>query len=145
MEYSDGVFLWATLVLRDLEVYINSGGYRPSRLRAYLLSLPKELRGRDGYYRAMISSLISYNDQTSDHTERMEDGQRILAWTTFSKQPLVLSELTDVLAAPAQSGRMDPSNEDLADNRPRDLDRGILSLCGGLVEVRFGFHHSELN
>jgi hypothetical protein len=145
VKHSAGVFLWVTLVLRDLAVYINSGGYRPSRLRAYLRGLPKELGGRDGYYQAMISSLISYNDQTLDRTERMEDGQRILAWTTFSKRPLLLSELTDVLAASAQSEKMDPSNDDFADNRPRDLDRGILSLCGGLVEVRFAIHHPELN
>lgn len=58
MEYSDGVFMWVTLVLRDLEQCIDKGGYTKLTLHTRLRSLPKELGGKDGFYRAMVDSLL---------------------------------------------------------------------------------------
>jgi hypothetical protein len=145
VENSDGVFLWVTLVLRDLEKYITRGGYREAGLWDRLRRLPRDLGGRDGFYRAMIDSLINGNDQGRDQEDKKEDGQRTLAWTTFPKRPLLLPELREALAVPAQSKSMDPSSYNLARNRPNELDRGILSLCGGLVEVRCVPYAGELN
>jgi Ankyrin repeats (3 copies)/Ankyrin repeats (many copies) len=137
---SDGVFLWVTLVLRDLEEYITRGGYSEAGLWRRLRGLPRDLGGRNGFYRAMIDSLINGSDQGRDQEEkeeRKEHGQRTLAWTTFPKRPLFSSELREALAVPAPSRIMDPPTYNLARNRPKELDRGILSFCGGLVEVRF--------
>ena len=142
---SDGVFLWVTLVLRDLEKYISRGAYREIGLWDCLRGLPRDLGGREGYYRAMINSIIDDYDQAHNQGEKKEDGQRILAWTTFPKRPLLLSELKEALAVPTQLKIMDPSSYNLAGNRPNELDRGILSLCGGLVEVRFVAYARKLN
>ncbi|OBT95600.1 hypothetical protein VE01_05937 [Pseudogymnoascus verrucosus] len=133
MEYSDGVFMWVTLVLRDLEQCIDKGGYTKLTLHTRLRSLPKELGGKDGFYRAMVDSLL---DEYKEDQEHQELGQRILAWVTFAERPLSVTELRDALAIPSGLDRTDLSTYILEDNRPHKLERAILSFCGGLVEVR---------
>ena len=132
---SNGVFLWVTLVLRDLDEYIRRGAYRQAGLLSRLQRPPKELGGRGGFYRAMIDPLLGEDGQDRDQHEKRIDGRRILAWVTFTKRPLLIYELQEVLAVPADSTAMGTMEYDLVANRPSDLETGILSLCGGLVEV----------
>lgn len=132
MEYSHGVFLWVTLVLKDLKQHIDDGGYSKSSLNTRLQSLPNELGGTDGFYRTMINLLLQkYNK----NQEQQEQGRRILAWVTFAERPISLSELRDALATPLNLEGAELSSYVLEDNRPNQLDKAILSFCGGLVEV----------
>jgi hypothetical protein len=127
MENSLGVFLWVTLERRVI-----NGGYSKADLQKRLVSLPKELGGEDGFYRAMIKSLIK---KGADDEEQEERGRRILTWVTFSERPLSLEELQDALATPPQSACPDLSTYHLDQHRPLQLEQGILTACGGLVEV----------
>lgn len=132
MEHSYGVFLWVTLVLKDLKQHIDDGGYSKSSLNTRLQSLPNELGGTDGFYRTMINLLLQkYNK----NLEQQEQGRRILAWVTFAERPISLSELRDALATPLNLEGAELSSYVLEDNRPNQLDKAILSFCGGLVEV----------
>ncbi|OBT42533.1 hypothetical protein VE00_06189 [Pseudogymnoascus sp. WSF 3629] len=133
IKYSDGVFMWVTLVLRDLERYIDNGGYTRLSLNTRLRSLPKELGGKDGFYRAKVDSLI---EKYKDDQEQQEQGRRILAWVTFAQRPILVTELRDALATPSKLEGTELSTYVLEDNRPHQLDKAILSSCGGLAEVR---------
>ncbi|KAI0420904.1 hypothetical protein F5X98DRAFT_311661 [Xylaria grammica] len=133
MKHSEGVFLWVTLTLRHLEQYIGEVGYTEMTLMAKLRSLPRELGGKDGFYRAMVNSLV---EKHKDNQEQQELGRRILAWVTFAERPVSITELQDALAAPSGPKSTDLSTYVLEKNRRNHLDRAILSSCGGLVEVR---------
>lgn len=132
MEHSHGVFLWVTLVLRDLEQYIDDGGYSKSTLNTRLRSLPKELGGKDGFYRAMVDSLV---EKYKEDQEQQERGRRILAWVTFAERPISVTELGDALATPLRLEGIDLSTYVLEDHRSHQLNKAILSSCGGLAEV----------
>lgn len=131
VEHALGVFLWVSLVLDDLQKCIKRGGYSKADLEIRLKGLPKELTGPKGFYRAMIDDLVKEHKENKDITER---GQRIFAWVTFAERPISLEELREVLAVP-KSEIVDLSEYNLEFNKPDDLEKGILSYCGGLVEV----------
>ncbi|UKZ68513.1 uncharacterized protein TrAtP1_009542 [Trichoderma atroviride] len=129
---SSGVFLWVTLVLRDMEKCLAKGGYSEGDLDERVHRLPKELGGQHGFYKQMLFSL-SANGEDDMHQE--ERARRIFYWVTFPKRPISIAELEEVLATPL-SQETDLSKYDFAYNRPHELDLGIVSACGGLVEVR---------
>ncbi|KAM0231727.1 hypothetical protein ACHAPO_008307 [Fusarium lateritium] len=133
MKHSLGVFLWVTLVLRDVEQCVLNGGYSKADLDNRVAGFPCELGGKDGFYRTMIDTL--FENFKGDRSEQEERGRRILAWITFPKRPIHLWELQDVLATPPISKRVDLSSYDLAYHRPLEINQGLLSACGGLVEV----------
>jgi hypothetical protein len=131
IEESLGVFLWVTLVLRDMEQCLVKGGYSIADLNERVRGLPKELGGEHGFYRQMVLSLMTKCDEDREQEER---GRRIFHWVTFAKRAISVPELQDVLATP-QSQETDLRSYNFADNRPLELFHGILSACGGLVEV----------
>ncbi|KAK1237933.1 hypothetical protein MKX08_002512 [Trichoderma sp. CBMAI-0020] len=129
---SSGVFLWVTLVLRDMEKCLAKGGYSEGDLDERVHRLPKELGGEHGFYKQMLFSLSADNE---DDMRQEERARRIFYWVTFPKRPISVAELEEVLATPL-SQEKDLSKYDFAYNRPHELDLGIVSACGGLVEVR---------
>jgi hypothetical protein len=140
---SDGVFLWVVLVLGDLEEYITRGTYKVDDLFSRLHSFPRQLKG---FYRAMINSVVIDIGQDRDQEEERENIHRILNWTAFSKRPLSLLELREVLAVPPMSKAIDFLSFNLKHYRVIvSLDQRILSCCGGLVEVRFVVYAEKLN
>lgn len=139
LENSEGVFLWVSLVLRDLERTIRKGAYTLDRLLRQVRTLPKDLGGPKGFYRLMVESMIrcQENDASQHDEEKEEDiktSRRILNWVTFSRFPISIRELEGVLATPAECD-IEPSNYSFEQHKPLDLERGIMSYCGGLVEV----------
>ncbi len=124
--------MWVTLVLKDLEQCFINGGYSRATLNARLISLPKELGGKEGFYRRMVDSLV---DKHKEDQEQQELGRRILTWITFAERPLSVAELQDALATPSGLERTDLSKHILHDHRPHKLERAILSSCGGLAEA----------
>jgi hypothetical protein len=137
---SDGVFLWVVLVLRDLEEHLTRGTYTVHGLLSRLRSLPTGLKD---FYRAMINLLVHDSGQDRDQEEKREDIHRILNWTAFSERPLSLLELREVLTVPPMSKAIDLLSFSLKRYRRIGLD--LLSLCGGLVEVRFVVYAEKLN
>lgn len=103
-----------------------------AELTRIFFQLPMELGGEYGFYKRMILSLSTKYQEGLYQQDR---GRRIFYWVTFPKRPISVAELQDVLAIPSPSQEMDLSSYNFHDNRPLELDRGILSACGGLVEV----------
>jgi hypothetical protein len=133
-----GVILWVTLVLSDLERCIARGGYSLADLEERVRRLPKELGGPEGFYRAMVNSLIDRFTREGGQRQEEDRGRTILAWVVFPSRPISVIELGDALAVPPQP--VDPLGYELDQFRPLDLERGILSSCGGLVEVGITAH-----
>jgi len=143
VKHSSGVFLWVTLVLKDLLQLVIEGGYSREELLGKVKALPEELGGKDGFYRIMIDSLVKKHRDC-------DRGRRVFAWVAFAERPLSFTELRDVLAVPITSGRTNLPLYSLENWRPHQLDRGIQSICGGLVEVSSTFpssirQHSQLS
>ncbi|KAI0506067.1 hypothetical protein F5B22DRAFT_651114 [Xylaria bambusicola] len=140
IETADGVFLWVSLVLRNLDNLIRRGAYTPEALEKRVRKLPKELGGPDGFYHEIVQSLLRHQENESLDEDDKEDQRRqtrtILSWVTFSRIPLILRYLEDMLATPLQIENRDLLDFDLERHRPRELDRGLISYCGGLLEVR---------
>ncbi|CEJ93162.1 hypothetical protein VHEMI08771 [[Torrubiella] hemipterigena] len=137
-ENAAGVFLWVCLVLRDLERTMK-GIYTMKDLLKRARSLPKDLLGKDGFYRLIIDSMIRrQQDENQDDEEReanLRMTRRILTWVTFSEHPITIPELATVLAI-----RVD-SDQPGDDGAVQNLQEGILFYCGGLVEV---LHQGDL-
>jgi len=134
LENSAGVFLWVTLILRELKQCVIDGAYSLNDIADCVRCLPKDLGGPDGFYRAMITRMI---DRHGINGRNQARGRRIFAWVTFSARPLLLSELDDALATPVDLKEDDISHFDLSRTRHFDFGRGLASFCGGLVEVSF--------
>lgn len=137
VENSTGVFLWVSLVLKDLERIMKKGIYTMDSLLKRTRNLPKGLAGKDGFYRLMIDSMVRRRsiDGDPDDEEKEKDLQmtrRILAWVTLPENPIRIQELAAALATGIDS---DLSS---SDGEVQDLREGILFHCGGFVEVCIG-------
>lgn len=128
---SSGVFLCVALVLRDMDKFLGKIGYSESDLNERVKNLPKELGGEDGFYNQLLLSLSTNGEEDMKQEER---ARRIFYWVIFPKRPISVAELQDVSATPL-SHKMDLCSYSFAYNRPLELNLGILSACGGLVEV----------
>jgi hypothetical protein len=133
VEASWGVILWVILVLDDMERCVRRGGYSQVDLDRRVRKLPRELGGPDGFYKAILESLMEQLRLEGGQAEDIQCGWRIFVWATFPNRPITTMELNDALAIPA--GLTDPSRHDISQFRQYDLARGIVANCGGLVEV----------
>lgn len=141
IDNSQGVFLWVSLVLKDLERHVRKGAFSMKSLEKRARKLPKDLGGTNGFYRTIVDSLIRRHEEHEDQDEeereqRLIQGLKILTWVTFPKRPISISELEDVLATPTKLDDVVLQDYDFDSYKPRQLERGILSYCGTLVEVR---------
>jgi hypothetical protein len=133
VEASWGVILWVILVLDDMERCVRRGGYSQVDLDRRVRKLPRELGGPDGFYKAILESLMEQLRREGGQAEDIQCGWRIFVWAIFPNCPITIMELNDALAIPA--GLTDPSRHDISQFRQHDLARGIVANCGGLVEV----------
>ncbi|KAI1322975.1 hypothetical protein F5Y16DRAFT_385050 [Xylariaceae sp. FL0255] len=136
----EGVFLWVSLVLQDIERLLRRGGYSIASLEERIHKLPKELGGPNGYYHEIVQSLLRTQEGATslderDIEEQREVAKKVFTWVTFPKQPISLEELVDVLATPSNLSGTDHADYDFEKHRPRDLERGLMSYCGNLLEV----------
>lgn len=138
VDASWGVILWVILVLDDLERCVRRGGYSQVDLDRRVRKLPKELGGPDGFYKAILESLMEQFRSERGQEEDIKRGWRIFAWATFPNRPITTMELNDALAIPADL--TDPSCHDINQFRQHDLARGIIANCGGLVEVSISMY-----
>jgi tetratricopeptide (TPR) repeat protein len=107
-----GMFLWADLMLRDLQRQKSL-----DRMLQVLENTPKEL---EDLYLALFKSIDVHN----------EDSRRILLWLWASRRPLMLGELKDILETDEDTGQ--------PNLRLTDVSEDILELCGPLVKVQNG-------
>lgn len=107
LEKSSGCFLWAALVLKELE-----STYSEQQIWEVLRDVPTEM---DELYTRILDGMMTLS-------RNRELAKAILRWTVFAARPLTTDELKEAL-------KLD-INQDL----PR-LENAIESICGNLVQV----------
>ncbi|KAI1409855.1 hypothetical protein F5Y13DRAFT_202999 [Hypoxylon sp. FL1857] len=128
------------LELKNYIVENSQGTHTMASLEGRVRKLPKDLGGPDGFYRQIVQFLIRNQDadenlNEEDKNEERTKGRIILNWVTFTKRPISMFELEDVLATPLETQAVDFSRYDIRQNRPLELTRGLISYCGGLLET----------
>lgn len=118
---SDGVFLWAILVVGDISKK-DREGWSLESLRKHIRSLPKKLH-------ELYADIL---DQPSNETVRLFE------WIRFAKHPLSLQQLSHAIAVDAQLRFqwIDDYEREFEFGRARSqLERMVITLSRGLVEV----------
>ena len=121
---SNGVFLWAVLVVQKIIISRDRG-----RSKAYLKTLLRETPvGLDPLFRQILQDVDA---------EDREDAVKLLQWALFSQVSLTLDELQHALAfhsetAPTSVAEWKTSEDyqtsSSFENRIRDLSRGLIEL-----------------
>ena len=127
VKHADGVFLWVHVICCELVKYCRKGA-SPSRVLAFLKSLPKEL---EGYYEYILQGLKSGGDGA-------RDGARILQFCLFSHRAIELHELRDALGIPGAITHppLGPTSFSWENDRPGDIRSWLTSCAGGFVEIK---------
>lgn len=127
---ADGVFLWVSLIRKDLVRYVNQGR-NVNQLMAFLKGLPKEL---ESYYVCMLEELHEQNSNEDD--SNITDGRRILQFCLFSHRAVELVELDYALGIPGLSFDLEPDGTSWETERPTDIRKRVTHCTGNFVEIR---------
>jgi GTPase SAR1 family protein len=127
IEHSHGVFLWVSLVLKELEKQIVNKGFSEANLMNLLKSLPFEL---GELYKRIVDELVANREK-----EDVKEGQKSLVWAIFAERPLAIDEFGDSLIIPSGPAKLPLSEVSLRKSRIRLLERRIAYITGGLLEV----------
>jgi hypothetical protein len=133
LEKAEGVFLWVDLVLKEFASAVSQEKgqfFTLEELDRKIRCLPRELGGRDGYYKMMVDRLTG---QEKDK-KKVELSRRLLAWVSFSERAIFVTELEDLIGIPHVSCK-DLSQHDIRASRAQGLEKVIASYCGHFVEV----------
>lgn len=107
LEKSNGCFLWAALVLKELE-----STYSEQQIWEVLRDVPTEM---DELYTRILDGMMNLSRDR-------ELAKAIIRWTVFAARPLTTDELKEALKL------------DINQNLPR-LENAIGAICGNLVHV----------
>lgn len=107
LEKSSGCFLWAALVLKELE-----STYSEQQIWEVLGEVPPEM---DELYTRILDGMMTLSRDR-------ELAKAIIRWTIFAARPLTTDELKEALKL------------DINQNLPR-LENAIGSICGSLIQV----------
>ncbi|KAL8736886.1 MAG: hypothetical protein Q9181_002226 [Wetmoreana brouardii] len=107
LEKSNGCFLWATLVLKELETT-----HSEQQIQEVLDSVPSEM---DSLYTRILENMAMV-------PRNQKLAQAILRWTVCAVRPLTVEELKEAIRL------------DLGEIVPR-LERTVESVCGHLIHV----------
>ena len=107
LDKSNGCFLWATLVLRELESI-----HSQQQIWEVLKEVPTEM---DDLYTRILDGMIAFSRDT-------KLAKAIFRWTVCAVRPLTVEELKEALKL------------DINETFPR-LEKSIESVCGNLVQV----------
>lgn len=144
---ADGVFLWVTLVLQNVASAIAKGGYSIADLEQRVRKLPLELGGPNGFYRAMVDSIAHGQARGREDLDHDVDGddetawsvdyaRKILTWVTFAERVLYPDHLAEALAISQLTATDYQSDWDLERHRPQQIERGVMTYCAGLIEIK---------
>lgn len=121
---ADGIFLWVTLVLEDVQKAVE-GGATLAEVKG-IIDTPDQLHG-------VFSRLLSSVNPT-----HMPETRRILAIILTAKRPLNLKEIRYILALDSCAFKSEEDMKKSPDVIQDDdsMKRRIRNTCGGLVEVK---------
>ncbi len=134
---ANGVFLWTTLVLRELERISKTPLFNVQDLKKILFSLPAEL---EDLYSMILARLVSGSDG-------LHKTRRILAWTigTDQSRPLTLSMLFDAIGINENldlDEYLDSKTDPFLPHKPvygcntwGRFAFDVYEQCGGLIDI----------
>jgi hypothetical protein len=139
IDKSQGVFLWVSLVLQELEDKAMEEGCSIADIEKILREVPSDLQ--DLYAR------IDWKLQQMKDKMTIGESQSLFRWILHSSRPLAPDELGEVLASTASLAHVGKITlEHLKRHRlrnVRDRKRRIRSRCGNLVEIVQLGHNGE--
>ncbi|RPB12639.1 hypothetical protein P167DRAFT_150293 [Morchella conica CCBAS932] len=126
LKFSDGVFIWVCLVLKELAEEVMNDSRR-STLISFLESLPKSL---ESLYECMLQRL------TRNKGQARIDGKRILQFCLFSGRAMALVDLKHALAIPGLAEDEEPDYKVWMSEIPGDISKTLTHCVGGFVDVK---------
>lgn len=128
--HADGVFLWVSLVLKEVKI-LSDEGWTQKNLEELKVILPPEL---GELYKRMTKRIAE-----NAGPKALEQGKRILSSAVFSMRRLTIEETTDAIIVPniSEVPQFEPNPAYFKD-RIRLLQRRIPVVCGDLIEVKLG-------
>jgi hypothetical protein len=126
IERCEGVFLWVSLVLRELGELLPNG-FSEVDITNLLKSLPSDLVA---FYKHIVQRLKESRKQC-----QMREGKKMLAWAAFAERPITIDEFGDAVIIPSDPGLFPPLDASISQLRIFHLERRIANNCGGLLEV----------
>lgn len=121
-----GVFLWVSLVLKELEKVAASGASQ-EEVDFCLRNLPLDL---EEMYERIIQRLKHQPQSMIDQAVKM------LTWVTFAGRPLSIEELHDAVVIPTHPKPFNPHSRFLERAKIHGFEKRLQVCCGPLLEVR---------
>ncbi|KAI5838329.1 hypothetical protein DFP73DRAFT_485995, partial [Morchella snyderi] len=126
LTFSDGVFIWVYLVLKELvEEVMNDS--RRSTLMPFLESLPRSL---ESLYECMLQRLARNKGRTRI------DGKIILEFCLFSGRAMALVDLEHALAITGLAESKEQDYKLWMSEIPGDIRKTLTTCVGGFVDVK---------
>lgn len=126
LDFSDGVFIWVYLVLKELAEEVMNGSRR-STLISFLKSLPKSL---ESLYECMLQRLARNKERPR------ADGKRILQFCLFAGLAMSLVDLEHALAIPGLAEDREPDSKFWTSEIPGDIRKMLTHCIGGFVDIK---------
>jgi hypothetical protein len=122
----EGVFLWVSLVLGELEELV-ADGFSEVDITKLLKSLPSDLIE---FYKRIVTRL-----KENGNKGRIREGKKMLAWAAFAERPMTTDEFGDAVIIPSDREPFTPSDGFISQLRISHFERRIANNCGGLLAV----------
>lgn len=127
MQNAQGVFLWVSLVQRELSGLVEIGS-SPKEVLQRLTALPTELKD---FYILNLKRLGEKN------LYQRKAGKRILQLVLFAVSPLTVEQLRHALSIPGQhDDRFDPSEEEFQENLIQGIEERVAHCTENFVEIK---------
>ncbi|KAF1353322.1 hypothetical protein BDV97DRAFT_410455, partial [Delphinella strobiligena] len=129
-DHAQGVFLWVTIVIRELKVWVEKG-CSEAEIKNDVQSFPLELVA---YYTQIVQRLAHDSPESQEQTRKMID------WVTYAERPVTAAEFWDIIAVPSNPDEACKlsahSFQTLKLRRFQDLEKRIRRHCGDFIEIR---------
>jgi tetratricopeptide (TPR) repeat protein len=130
-DHSHGVFLWISIIIKELIIWADEGGYTEAEIKGKVQTFPLELVD---YYKYMIKRLAQHKPEVQDEARKMLD------WVTYAERPITACEFWDIIAVPSNLDRSYVASiqdfQALKLRRLQDVRKRIQKNCGDLIEIK---------
>jgi len=130
-DHAQGVFLWVSIIINELELWAAEGGYTEAEIRSKVKPFPLELID---YYKSITKQLAEKDPVTQ------QEARKLLEWVTYAERPIRADEFWDIIAVPSD---LDCTHllsahyfQSLKLPKLRDVRKRIQKDCGDLIEIK---------
>lgn len=130
-DHAQGVFLWVSIIIKELELWAAEGGYTEVEIRSKVQSFPLELID---YYKSITKRLAQKDPATQ------QEARKMLEWVTYAERPIGADEFWDIIAVPSDLDRTHLLSaqyfQSLKLPKLRDVGKRLQKNCGDLIEIK---------